>query len=171
MSRLVVLIAVVASLSLFAPVAAQDAAPAHPETETIPIVLGAATDLGTLGGQSSRADAINAAGQIVGSARTADGPLHAALWEGGRVTDLGILPGGSISFARDINDAGQVVGTADAADGHYHAVLWEGGRITDLGTLPGGTVSYAHAVNAAGQVVGQADTPDGDLHAALWAPV
>ena len=41
---------------------------------------GGLQDLGTLGGQFSDALAINARGQIAGSASTADGSLHAFLW-------------------------------------------------------------------------------------------
>jgi len=38
-------------------------------------------DLGTLGGDNSQATAINDKGQIVGSANTASGDSHAALWQ------------------------------------------------------------------------------------------
>ena len=50
-------------------------------------------DLGTLGGKSSEGVAINASGQVTGSAYTADGELHAFLWDGTTMQDLGTLGG------------------------------------------------------------------------------
>ena len=76
------------------------------------------TDLGTLpGGDFSVAEGINARGQVVGESNTASGATHAFLWEDGRMTDLGTLPGGG--EAHGINARGQVVGHSNG-----HAVLW-----------------------------------------------
>lgn len=44
------------------------------------------TDLGTLGGNSSTATAINETGQIVGVSATAQGREHAFLWHNGAMT-------------------------------------------------------------------------------------
>src|SRR6185503_13442543 len=53
------------------------------------------TDLGTLGGSSSQAVAINEAGQIIGQSYLAgDAEQHAFVWQGGVMTDLGTLGGG-----------------------------------------------------------------------------
>ena len=56
---------------------------------------GKMTDLGTLGGRSSRPRAINERGQVVGESVTASGETHPFLWQNGKMTDLGTL-GGSL---------------------------------------------------------------------------
>ena len=82
------------------------------------------TDLGTLGGNDSYAWGINELGQVVGHSETADGHVHAFLWEEGTgMTDLGTL-GGDDSYARGINDLGQVVGASYTAEDVRHAALW-----------------------------------------------
>jgi probable HAF family extracellular repeat protein len=124
------------------------------------------TDLGTLGGPSSEAYAINKAGQVVGDADIADHSFHAFLWSGGSMRDLGTL-GGWWSEADGINSAGQVVGAAQLAD-HSSAFLWSGGSMRDLGTLGRGN-SEAMGINDAGQVVGTSDLSDGSMHAFLWS--
>src|SRR6185503_8338083 len=63
------------------------------------------TDLGTLGGSTSGALAINEAGQVVGLASIAgDVENHAFVWEGGVMTDLGTF-GGSYTTPVAINEA------------------------------------------------------------------
>jgi len=119
-------------------------------------VGGAMSDLGTLGGATSQAAGINAAGLIVGSSALAgDKHTHAFLVSGGSMIDLGTL-GGHDSAASAINTSGQIVGSsALAGDKHTHAFLVSGGSMVDLGTL-GGRDSAANAINAAGQIVGSA---------------
>lgn len=65
------------------------------------------------------ANAINDGGQIVGRCKG-----HAFVWQDGKMTDLGTLPGGESSGAVAINDEGQVVGTSAAEAGARHAVKW-----------------------------------------------
>lgn len=112
-------------------------------------------DLGTLGGADSYAYAVNASGQVVGKAATADGTTHAFLYSGGSMHDLGTF-GGTESIARSINDKGQVVGDANLADGHAHAFLTTGGPLQDLGTL-GGNYSSAWDINNSGQIIGMSN--------------
>ena len=74
------------------------------------------TDLGTLGGTTSYATAINDRGQVVGNSPTIAGVTHAFLYGDGAMTDLGTL-GGTTSYATAINDRGQVVGSAETTTG------------------------------------------------------
>ena len=134
-----------------------------------------AVDLGTLGGSSSFAVAVNGGGQVVGliqGLRNANGdPVnHAFSWtQAGGMVDLGTL-GGTNSSAAAVNASGQVVGYSNTAgDAASHAFSWtQAGGMVDLGTF-GGAVSGATAVNASGQVVGNSSTAfDAETHAFSW---
>jgi len=74
----------------------------------------ATDDLGTLGGANSGAASINALGQAVGDAQTADGAYHAFFSAGGPMQDLNtLLPADSgwvLEKATAINDGGEIVG-------------------------------------------------------------
>lgn len=102
--------------------------------------------------------AINAKGQIAGNIDTVSGNIHAALYSGGVVTDLGVLSGGTRSEATGINASGQVVGTSNTGSGLDRGFLYSGGVMTDLGALPRGYSSHATAINDAGQITGWSDT-------------
>lgn len=120
----------------------------------------AALDLGTLGGESSFAVAMNDRGEVVGSSQTAAGTFHGFRWRRGIMTDLGpVTP-------LDINNRGQIVGYRDTDRGS-RAFLWSRGRVRDLGTL-GGATSFAIAVNDRGQVVGTSDDAAGQARTFLW---
>lgn len=123
----------------------------------------------SLGGSHAQAMAINANGDVVGSAfLTGDSVYHASLWKAGKATDLGTL-GGSNSRALAINDLGEIVGASDVTgNGAEHAVLWSGGQRTDLGALPGGGFSQANGINTARQVTGYSAAANGQQHAFLW---
>jgi probable HAF family extracellular repeat protein len=122
------------------------------------------TDLGTLGGQQSQANAINDLGQIVGLSFLADGSLRAALWQNGTIVNLG--SGANFSYATAINNAGQIVGSSTGPF-NARAYLWENGRMTNLGTIGGGD-SVANDINEEGLIVGDYTLLAGGTRAALW---
>lgn len=81
---------------------------------------GGIVDLGTLGGNVSEADAVNASGKVVGSSTTADGVRHAFSWTpptpgAGGMVDLGTLGGDNASEAIAVNASGEVAGRSYSA--------------------------------------------------------
>lgn len=117
-------------------------------------------DLGTLGGPTSSASAVNSAGEVVGTSADASGALLPFIWTPAGMSALGPLPdtpfGQPIgASASDINDAGEVVGALTLLDvpGRWQPFRWTqaaGYRIIDDQTVNAG----AAAVNAAGDAVG-----------------
>lgn len=124
-------------------------------------------DLGTLGGRSSYAYAVNQMGMVVGYAETEQKGVHAFVYSGGQMRDLGTL-GGAASYAYGLNDSGQVVGDAQTAEGLDRVFFYSDGKMIALGTL-GGAESCAYGINNRGEVVGASDTLDDECpHAFLW---
>src|SRR5690348_16085271 len=75
------------------------------------------TDLGSLGGSSTMAHAINVAGQVTGFSNLSNNTAgHAFLYQGGTMADLGTL-GGQTSLGNTINISGRVAGYSTKADG------------------------------------------------------
>jgi probable HAF family extracellular repeat protein len=114
-------------------------------------------DLGTLGGSTSFATAVNNSGVVIGdSYLQGNATSHAFVYASGQMTDLGSL-GGSVSTAVAVNSAGQVIGNAyTAGNTATRAFVYGGGRMTDLGTL-GGSNSYVLGINSLGQIIGTSD--------------
>lgn len=111
-------------------------------------------------GPDSRAWDINDSGQIVGRMGPSQSQ-HGFLWDGGKVVDLGVVPGGSTSQAIAINNLAepQVVGYGQLPDA-THAFLWDSGQFTDLGALPGYLRSFAFDINDSSTVVGFCRDPN-----------
>jgi probable HAF family extracellular repeat protein len=121
------------------------------------------TDIGTLGGSSITATAINDSGQVVGYGQPTGDPQyslgaggyitvdHAFLFDGGTLTDLGTF-GGVTAMALGINSAGAIVG------GNGHAFLYSNGAATDIGApsdvFGSNFSSEAASINATGQIAG-----------------
>jgi probable HAF family extracellular repeat protein len=114
------------------------------------------TDLGTLGGATSSASAVNASGQTAGSATTAGG-LGRATLSGADITPSGAQN----ASAFGINASGQVAGTVYIND-VPNATVWSGGTAHYLSDN-----SFATGINDAGQVTGMLCTPSGEGRAFL----
>jgi probable HAF family extracellular repeat protein len=114
-------------------------------------------DLGTLGGESSYAIAMNDWGDVIGNSAVADGSWHGFLWHKGGMTDLGSLDPVDINIRGDI--AGTINGVAVVRSRH--------GRVVSLGTL-GGPFSRPVAINDDGYVVGVSATADFGSAVFLW---
>ncbi|MGA3074598.1 MAG: hypothetical protein ABSG56_12980 [Bryobacteraceae bacterium] len=135
------------------------------------------------GDRDGAAFAINDYGQVAGASGQCSAfnpnllenflPLHALLWQGDSVTDLGNLGGTGQGFgnlALNLNNHDQVIGQSDlAGDANFHAFLWtkETG-IQDLGTLPGDVNSVAVGINDSGEIVGPSLDANFNPHPYLW---
>ena len=129
--------------------------------------------LGTLGGPSTVARAINVRGTSAGQSQVSSGAYHAFV-AGFRsqLTDIGTL-GGSESWAYGINDSDVVVGGSGVTGdtGVKKAFIYRNGAISPLGATLGGEASFAFDINNNDQVVGYADLPGtpGSSRAFLFA--
>ena len=117
------------------------------------------------------ADAINESDVVAGSMSIpGEGHTDAVLWQNGRITDLGLLPGegGIFTDASGINKTNEVAGSGDNRESMERAWVWRNGTMTDIGTL-GGPQAAAYAINNAGQIVGFAQTSTDADHGYVFA--
>ena len=140
-------------------------------------------ELPTVGGDSNGiANSVNENGEIVGAsgncvayntkAQSSLQPLHALLWQAGRVTDLGNLGGQVGHGARAINNNGEVVGSSDiAGDKASHAYRWTRNTgMQDLGTLPGDGNTSGLGINDQGVITGISVAADfSSFRAFVWS--
>jgi probable HAF family extracellular repeat protein len=113
----------------------------------------------TSGGNPLTADAINDAGEIVGTAAFPNGSSDAYLWKKGVATDLGHLEGDCGSRAWAINSQSQIAGISLPCTGiEGRAFLWETGSMVDLNSLipPGSSLKllFPMAINDRGEIAG-----------------
>ncbi len=139
---------------------------------------GAPTLLAGPAGGTSVANDINDRGQVAGAAGA-----HAAVWNAGVLTDLGVLDPSlpeNFSEAYAINELGQVVGRSFSNSEHnYRATLWENGSVIDLNSFldpsvvqAGWRLTEAFDINENGEIVGTAlNFNSGAEHAFLLSPV
>jgi probable HAF family extracellular repeat protein len=124
-------------------------------------------ELPTYGGDpDGYAIAINDHGQAAGGSGTCStndpviglyfSPVHALLWDHGKVTNLGSLGGAFGNQAHGMNNRGQVVGASDlAGDSVFHGFVWsQSTGMQDIPPLSGDTYSVALGINDAGEVGG-----------------
>lgn len=110
--------------------------------------------------------AINDQGQVAGASGVCStfnainglylSPVHALLWDHGKVINLGSLGGHFGNQAHNLNNRGQVVGASDlAGDAVFHGFVWsQRTGMRDIPPLQGDTYSVALAINDAGKVGG-----------------
>jgi probable HAF family extracellular repeat protein len=136
----------------------------NPAQKQLPFTYNTTDGMSSLGTQSGAdygaALAINATDEATGEAELQTGPITAALWDSGGITDLGTL-GGTDSVGYGINANTEIVGTSDMASGPTHAFGWDndgGALMTDLNDLlpanSGWVLHQARDINDAGQIVG-----------------
>jgi uncharacterized membrane protein len=124
-------------------------------------------ELPTYGGDpDGYAIAINDHGQVTGGSGTCStndpviglyfSPVHALLWDHGKVTNLGSLGGAFGNQVHGMNNRGQVVGASDlAGDAVFHGFVWsQSTGMQDVPPVPGDTYSVALAINDASEVGG-----------------
>ena len=89
---------------------------------------------------------------------------HAFIWDNGKVTDLGVIPGGFTAEGRAINNLGDVAIQGrmfnDQNEVIVRSFLWREGECIDIGVLPGFEETLVLDLNDAGQVIGRCELLD-----------
>jgi probable HAF family extracellular repeat protein len=145
---------------------------------------GSITDLGTLGGSTSEALAINNRSQVVGRARLSDTPVirHPFVWENGHMTDLGMVAPCMNGTAFGINNQERIVGvlsgcTDDPGDIGFETAFYveTGQPMADLNTLvtPSSAIHLNDGwnINDRGEILALGVLPDGTERAVLLVPI
>jgi len=142
---------------------------------------GSITDLGNLGGAANVAGNINNRGEVVGTAQSADGTVHAFRWTRQTgIQDYGAFPGAVATVpgcCHTLNDRGEIVGFSVEPSNPYgeRALIWQGKEPKDLNDFvrdPGSFVQLvgAFSINDAGEILCGGVTNTGELHACLAVP-
>ena len=113
--------------------------------------------LGTLGGASSNAVAINDRGQVLGQWTTAAGQVRGFIYYAGTRRDIGVIPGRSSRFT-DINNAGYITAEGTLPDSYYGPrgfLRAPDGAYTDIGNLSyDDPITLAFALNNRNVIAG-----------------
>lgn len=126
----------------------------NPKARAFLYKAGVLHDLGTLGGSTSSANAVNDDNVVVGGSLIAgDAVGHAFVWRAGVMKDIGTL-GGPASLASDVNRAGVVVGSAQDASGRWAAFVYDDAAGMRR-LLDDRQESLAIAINERGAIVGE----------------
>ena len=101
---------------------------------------------------------------------------HGIVWTGGKLIDVGVLPGHDRSTLQSINASGQAVGFS----GSYltfeeKPIFWDGQVLHDMSVLDVGlaslTLTSARAINDSGQITGSVDLPTGGYVGVRLTPI
>ena len=131
---------------------------------------GGIVDLGSIDNtQSSIGNAINSAGDIVGSGIDANAKQVAFFWSSSTgYVSLGEVRANGYANGNDINDSDTITGSAF---GPSQGFIWRPlHRFRQyLGTLPGGATSEGLGINNLGHITGTATLSTGARDAILWS--
>ena len=131
--------------------------------------------LQTLGGKNSVAVSLNESGTIGGASNIRGGNERewtAALWQAGRIRDIGRLPGAQWGVVNSINRRGEIVGASGAGCGTSRACIWVDEKPHDLNNwvdARGWHLLSAAAINDRGQIAGTAIHND-QIHGFILNP-
>ena len=138
---------------------------------------GTLIDLGTLGGDNSKAYWVNNSSEVAGEADLPGSAVHHAfLWRNGVMSDLGSVGTDPCSNGFVINSRAQIVGTSTDCQGNVlHVFLWQdGGPMIDLNTFvpPGSDLQLSQPVyiNDRREITAIGLLPNGDQHVVVLMP-
>jgi fibronectin type III domain protein len=120
------------------------------------------------GSETSSANGINTAGQIVGVYYNSSGVGFGYMFSGGVFTTLD-FPGAVYSLLYKINDNGQMVGQYEDSAGKWHGSMYNGTTFTSV-DVPNATGTYAYGINNSGQIVGFWTDSSGKAHGFIATP-
>ena len=130
---------------------------------------GGIVDLGSIDNSgNSQGNAINSAGDIVGSGYDANSKQVAFFWSSSTgYISLGEVPANGVANGSDINDSDTIAGSAY---GPGKGFVWRPLQLRRkyIGTLPGGATSQAFGINNLSHITGTAALPSGALDAFVW---